>query len=162
MSARTTSSLSRARLAVTFTFIAHGLVFASWLPHIPALKNELGLSEGALGLILLAPPAGAITAMSFTGAACARFGTATVTRVTGVAYLLGLGVIGLGAGSAVTLAAALLVAGALVGAFDVAMNSQAASVERAMGKPIMGSFHIVEPCGGRWSRYRRGGRRVRR
>lgn len=135
------TGLSRARLAVTLAFIAHGMVFASWLPRIPALKNDLGLSDGALGLILLAPPAGAIAAMSLTGAACVRFGTATVTRVTAIGYTLGLTAIGLGAGSAPGLVAALLLAGALVGAFDVAMNSQAATVERAMAKPVMGSFH---------------------
>ncbi|MFD0557792.1 nitrate/nitrite transporter NarK [Stackebrandtia endophytica] len=137
----TGTGLSRARLAVTLAFIAHGMVFASWLPRIPALKNDLGLSDGALGLILLAPPAGAIAAMSVTGAACARFGTATVTRVTAIGYTLGLTAIGWGATSTPTLVAALLLAGALVGAFDVAMNSQAATVERAMSKPVMGSFH---------------------
>ncbi|GAA4915203.1 nitrate/nitrite transporter NarK [Stackebrandtia albiflava] len=135
--------LTRARVAVTVAFIAHGVVFASWLPHIPQIKDDLGLSEGGLGLILLAPPAGAIAAMSLTGAACARFGSAAVTRVTAVAYTLGLTFIGLGAGNAWTLAAALLLAGALVGAFDVAMNSQAATVERATAKPIMGSFHAA-------------------
>ncbi|HIW62778.1 MAG TPA: MFS transporter [Candidatus Stackebrandtia excrementipullorum] len=135
--------LSRARLAVTSAFIVNGLVFASWLPHIPVLKAELGLSDGELGLILLAPPSGAILAMTLTGAAAARFGSAVVAKVTGVAYMTGLAVIGLGTGSAATLAASLLVAGALVGAFDVAMNAQGATVERAAGKPIMGSFHAA-------------------
>ena len=119
--------LSRARLAVTSAFIVNGLVFASWLPHIPVLKAELGLSDGELGLILLAPPSGAILAMTLTGAAAARFGSAVVAKVTGVAYMTGLAVIGLGTGSAATLAASLLVAGALVGAFHAAWSLAAAA-----------------------------------
>ncbi|HZE42077.1 MAG TPA: MFS transporter [Stackebrandtia sp.] len=134
---------SRARLAVTVAFMAHGLVFSSWLPHIPSIKRDLGLSDGQLGLLLLGPPAGAMIAMSLTGAACARWGSARVTRVTLVAYALGTCALGAGAaaGSPWWLAIALLWAGALVGAYDVAMNAQAATVERALGRPVMGSFH---------------------
>ncbi|ADD40757.1 major facilitator superfamily MFS_1 [Stackebrandtia nassauensis DSM 44728] len=130
-------------MAVTAAFIVHGLVFSSWLPHIPAIKDDLRLSEGTLGLVLLAPPLGAIVAMSLTGAACARWGSAAVTRVTLVVYALGITAIGVGAGTTWGLSLALLWAGALVGSFDVAMNAQGATVEKAMGKSIMGSFHAA-------------------
>src|SRR5690606_1841965 len=58
-------------------------------------------------------------------------------------YALSITVIGLGAESVWGLAAALLWAGAVVGAFDVAMNAQGATVEKAMGKTVMGSFHAA-------------------
>ncbi|CAM3285996.1 MFS transporter [Stackebrandtia soli] len=134
---------SRARLAVSVAFAVHGVVSASWLPHIPQIKAALDLSEGQLGLVLLAPPAGAILAMPLTGALCARFGSAAVTKVTMPLYAAGFTAVGAGVGAPWTLAAALLLAGALIGSFDVAMNAQAATVERAAGTPIMGSFHAV-------------------
>lgn len=130
-------------MAVTAAFIVHGLVFSSWLPYIPVIKSDLGLSEGGLGLVLLAPPLGAIVAMSLTGAACARWGSAAATRLTLVGYALGVTAIGYGAGTVWGLSLALLWAGALVGSFDVAMNAQGATVEKAMGKSIMGSFHAA-------------------
>lgn len=135
--------LSRARVAVTAVFVAHGLVFTSWLPHIPLVKNDLGLSDGGLGLVLLAPPAGALIALTFTGAACARWGSAAVTRVTLAGYCAGVVVIGIGDGAVLGLALALALAGGVVGSLDVAMNAQAAAVERAMGKSVMGSFHAA-------------------
>ncbi|MGH8879655.1 MAG: MFS transporter, partial [Stackebrandtia sp.] len=139
----TPARLTRARMAVTAAFIVHGLVFSSWLPYIPLIKDDLGLSEGGLGLVLLAPPAGAIAAMSVTGAACARWGSSPVTRVSMVAYGLSMCAIGFGAPTVWGLALALLWAGILVGSFDVSMNAQAATVEKAMGKPVMGSFHAA-------------------
>jgi len=133
--------ITRARIGVVAAFITHGLLYTSWTSRIPEIKADLGLSEGGLGLLLLAPPAGAIMAMPFTGALCARFGTKQVSRTLMAAYCLLLVAVGAGAGSVWTLGPALVLAGALVGAFDVAMNAQGATVEQTAGKPMMGSFH---------------------
>ena len=43
----------RARTAVTVMFLLNGTVFASWVPHIPAVKMRLGLNDGQLGLLRL-------------------------------------------------------------------------------------------------------------
>lgn len=134
-------SIVRARVAVVACFLTHGLLYTSWLSRIPEIKADLGLSEGGLGLLLLAPPAGAIAAMPFTGTACARFGTKRTARTLLAAYCLLLSLIGFADGSVWTLGAALVLAGAVVGAFDVAMNAQGATVEQTAGKPMMGGFH---------------------
>jgi hypothetical protein len=39
----------RARLAVGTIFFVNGLLLASWLPHIPAVKARLVLSDAELG-----------------------------------------------------------------------------------------------------------------
>ncbi len=43
------SNLRRAKLGVTAAFVAHAVVFSSWAAHIPHVKEELGLSDAALG-----------------------------------------------------------------------------------------------------------------
>ena len=133
--------VTRARIGVIAAFIAHGVLYTSWTSRIPEVKAALDLSDGGLGLLLLAPPAGAIAAMPFAGAMCAKHGTKRVTRTLLVAYCLLLVLIGAGAGAVWSLALALVLAGALVGAFDVAMNAQGATVEQTAGKPMMGGFH---------------------
>lgn len=41
-------SIDRAQICVTAVFAAHALVFSSWVAHIPHVKSELRLSDGAL------------------------------------------------------------------------------------------------------------------
>ncbi|MGH7950010.1 MAG: hypothetical protein ACREQF_12345, partial [Candidatus Binataceae bacterium] len=43
-----------ARPAVSVLFFANGFILASWVPYIPSVKAALGLSDGALGTLLLA------------------------------------------------------------------------------------------------------------
>ncbi len=53
--------------AVTAVFFVHGLLFASWVAHIPQVKTELGIGLGMLGIVLLGAPIGSILAMSGAG-----------------------------------------------------------------------------------------------
>src|SRR6266542_456173 len=47
----------QARLAVAVAFFVSGAGFANWAARIPAVKDQLGLSTGALGIALLGLPA---------------------------------------------------------------------------------------------------------
>lgn len=44
----------RERVAVTVVFFVNGALFGSLFARLPAIKADLGLGDGALGLILLA------------------------------------------------------------------------------------------------------------
>jgi len=44
---------ARARRSVGTIFFLNGAVLASWIPHIPVVKQQHGMSEGTLGLVLL-------------------------------------------------------------------------------------------------------------
>ena len=48
----------RSRSAVSTIFFINGVVLASWVPHIPAVKAAHGLSDGQLGIVRLARPSG--------------------------------------------------------------------------------------------------------
>lgn len=139
-------ALRRARAAVTATFVAHGTLIGAWAPRIPEIKSHLGLSAGALGVALLAPALGTVLAARTVGTRCAQHGSAAVTRVTAVVYCLLAAVPALAPNLAV-LWLALLVWGAAMGAFDVAMNSQGVTVETAYRRPVLSGFHAAWSIG---------------
>jgi MFS family permease len=76
-----------------------------------------------------------------------RFGSARVTTWSsfGLCAVLPLPAL---AGGPVSLAAVLLLYGALAGAMDVSMNTQAVDVERAYRRPVMVAFHALFSFGG--------------
>src|ERR1051325_3200919 len=51
-------SLSLARCALSTIFFLNGVVLASWVPHIPAVKARHAVTDGQLGLILLSMAVG--------------------------------------------------------------------------------------------------------
>lgn len=134
------SHARRARLAVSLLFLGHGALVGSWAPHIPLLKQSLGLGPAALGWILLAMAGGAVAAMPLAGVAINRFGSATVARACAAAMAASFVAPPL-AGSSAALAAGLFAFGAALGALDVAMNAHGVAVEDRIRRPVMSAFH---------------------
>lgn len=127
-------------------FAANGVVMGSWVPRIPEVKSEFGLSPGVLGIVLLAPAIGALLAMPFAGGWASRSGSARATRWAAVVFFGVSSMIGL-AFDAWTLFAVLLVWGASMGVLDVVMNAQAVTVERTYGRSLMSGFHATFSLG---------------
>jgi MFS family permease len=128
-------------------FVVLGVANGVWLARIPAVKQELHLSDGALGLALLAAPAGLVVAAPIASRLAHRAGSRRLTLVAGLLVILGLLALGL-ASSRTALMAALFAFGLSSGLLDVGMNSQAVLVERAVGRPMMTSFHACFSIGG--------------
>ena len=140
-------ALRLARLAVAAVFFLDGLGFANWVVRIPAVQERLGLGEGALGLALLGVAVGALVAMPLAGRLVGVRGSRPVTRVAALAFAATLALPAL-APTLTLLTLALVLLGAANGALGVAMNAQAAAVERAYGRPIMAGFHALFSLGG--------------
>lgn len=138
------TQLRRAKFGVTATFIAHAVVFSSWAAHIPRVKAELGLSDAALGTALFGAPLGSIAATILSHWALPRWGSHRLIPVTVAGYAAAGITVGL-AGSGAWLFLALALWGFFQGGLDVAMNTQAGTVERLARAPIMARFH------GMWS-----------
>jgi MFS family permease len=134
-------------MAIVAYFAVLGLAGGVWLARIPAVKQNLHLSDGMLGVALLASPVGLVLAAAFADRLIGKFGSARLTVVAGVAFPLVPIAMGL-AGSLPGLMAALLAYGMIGGAMDVAMNSQAVRVERAYRRPLISSFHAAFSVGG--------------
>jgi len=136
-----------ARWAVSSIFFLTGMGTANWAVRIPALQERLSLTPAQLGFALLGVSAGAIAAMPLAGRLVARYGSRPVTRVGALAFALALALPAL-ARSLPLLVAALAVLGLANGLLDVAMNAQAAAVQRHYRQPIMSRVHALYSFGG--------------
>ncbi|HWQ15786.1 MAG TPA: MFS transporter [Roseiflexaceae bacterium] len=136
-----------ARVGVAAIFCLNGLALANWIARIPDAKARLSLSDGTLGFVLLFAAIGALIGQPTTGWLIGRFGSRRVTITLGLVFALTVALLGM-ASTVPQLMAALLVMGIFNGGLDVAMNAQAAQVEKAYGQPIMASFHGIWSVGG--------------
>lgn len=139
--------LTRSRFSVSAVFFLNGFVFASWVPHIPGVMERQGLSASQLGLVLLGMAVGALCALPLAGAVVNRFGSRPVTILCAIGYCLTLPGPVL-APTALLTTGALFVFGVLNATLDVAMNAQAAELERRYARAIMSSFHGWWSVGG--------------
>ena len=135
--------LERARVAVALVFALNGLVFASWVSRLPAVRSALDLSTSSLGLLLLCLSVGSLVGLPTSGPLVARFGPArTVLGGAGtVAVGLLLVAVGVGTGQVPLTGLGLALTGLGVGTWDVAMNVEGADVERRLGRALMPRFH---------------------
>lgn len=136
-------ALLTARNAVALSFALNGLVFASLVSRLPDLRERLELSNGGLGTLLLAISCGSLLALPSTGRVIERIGAGATVRAGVLADTVGLSTAAVGAvlGSVPLAALGLFVHGVGIGVWDVAMNVDAAEVERRMRRTVMPRFH---------------------
>ncbi len=144
---RARSPWQRARWGVSASFFVAGAALASWVAYIPLVQRRLGLSDGDLGSALFGLAAGALTAVLVVGTLIERFGSRRVVGFSGTLLCLVLP-IPIFAPTVWTVAGALFLFGAAFGSLDVAMNSQAANVQRTASMPLMSGFHGLFSVGG--------------
>jgi MFS family permease len=128
-------------------FFINGMVLASWVPHIPAVKARHALSDGQLGLVLLAMAVGSVLALPLAGGLITRFGSRLLTSVAALGFCLALP-LPLMSPNVGVLALSLMLLGACNGILDVSMNAQAVEVERHYQRAMMSSFHGLFSLGG--------------
>jgi MFS family permease len=130
-----------ARPAVTTVFFVNGAVFSSWYARLPAIKEQLDIGPGAVGLALLGAPLGLLVAQPLVGALVSRRGSRPL--VAAAPLLLAPVVLPALAVDTVTLFAAVTVVGAANGALDIAMNAQGLTVERSLRRRLFSSLHAA-------------------
>lgn len=133
--------------AIGLVFATDSLLFGSWVAHIPYVKQTLHLSDGQLGLMLLALPAGLLTMNPFTGRIVARLGEARTCFWSAVALCLCI-CLPINAPNVFVLGFGLYVVGLCNALLNVAMNTCATNVERTSGISIMSACHGMWSLGG--------------
>ncbi len=138
-------SPSRVRAAIRGTyvaFIASGFAFASWASRIPQVRDRLHLEPSDLGLVLLAIALGSVLALPLSGPVISRRGSRWTVTAMALLHAAGLAIAAAGyLGGVLPVVVGLFLFGFGIGAWDVAMNVQAALVERHLGRSIMPRFH---------------------
>ena len=133
-----------ARTSVYAIFAVNGLLLSTLLARVPAIREDLDLTPQQLGLTLLAASVGSVLALPTAGWLVQRLGVRPVVLGAAVVGAAGVAAAGL-APDRLLLMLALFAWGFSNGAWDVAMNVEAADVERRLVTTIMPRFH------GAWS-----------
>ncbi len=129
-----------AAIAIFLVFFFESSVLGQWIPRIPDIKFELGLTDGTLGLALLALPLGTLLGFAVVGKIIENHGLRTCCRWFLPIWAL------LFIGPALAqnfwqLVLALFISGIIVGMIETAMNTEAARIERSSGSRLMSRCH---------------------
>src|SRR6478735_2023267 len=84
------------RTAIFTIFFVTGLGFASWASRLPAVKNDLGITDLQIGVLLFVSGAASIVGLSLANVIVVRWGARRGMVATVIAFSLGLVVVGLG------------------------------------------------------------------
>ncbi|MEI2713692.1 MAG: MFS transporter [Nocardioides sp.] len=143
-------SATAARNATALAFFLNGFAFASWVSRIPQVREDLSLSNGELGTLLLALALGSLLALPTTGALISRFGTARVVVAGAVAVTIAMMLLATGGSlltSVVVTSLGAFLYGAGTASWDVAMNVEGVAVEQELDRAIMPRFHAAFSLG---------------
>jgi len=142
------ATLRRATRGVYLVFIGAGLAFASWAARIPQVREELGLTPAALGLVLLSIAVGSLIALPSAGLVVHALGAARTVLLMSAVCATGIALAGAGVLVGVApVVVGLVLMGFGIGAWDVAMNVEAAAVEQQIKRSVMSRFHAAFSVG---------------
>jgi fucose permease len=140
--------IQRATRSVYAVFILAGVVISSVLSRVPQIRDLLHLKPGPLGLLLLMTAIGSLLSLPSSGLVVHRFGAARTVTIMSMVSMSGVSIAAIGTEvSAVMVGVGLLFFGFGAGAWDVAMNVEAAAVEQELGRAIMSRFHAAFSIG---------------
>lgn len=138
--------ISRARLAVTITFLINGFCAGAFVARIPDFKKILDVSNGTLGASLLCVSIGVFLALRPAGRNSARFGSQPVIFVATIALAFSLPLVG-ALFSLQWLWFSFFIFGFCMATQDVAMNAHAVLLEQRAGRRLMSVFHAMFSVG---------------
>jgi len=141
---QTKKQANRVRLAISLFFFSHGLILSSWASRIPTIKTQLGISEAALGTLLLLMPIGQISTMPLAAKLVNRYGSKSAITYGFLLYPTILLLIGFSS-TYLQLAVGLFFFGVAGNLCNISINTQGVELELTQNKPMMSSFH------GAWS-----------
>lgn len=104
------------------------------------------MSDGRLGLALLATPAGSVAVAPVVGAIVDRIGSRVLTLLGGIATPV-LPILFTLASDLLRLMVAMFVFGVAAGLLDVSMNAQVVQLQQAAGRQLITSFHACYSFG---------------
>lgn len=139
----TPARVKQARLGVFAIFAIMGMTMSTFLSRVPTIRDLLDVSASGLANLIIFGAFGALAGLMVTGWAAARFGTRVLLLWSSFGALIGMTAEAVGAveGSKLLFAAGYFVVSFSFAFTNVAMNAEAAEVERHMGRPVMSQFH---------------------
>ncbi|WP_123291853.1 MFS transporter [Curtobacterium sp. PhB78] len=137
----------RGALFATSTMTGFGI--ATWVTRTPAIRDELGASIEAMGLVLLGLSIGSMIGILGAGALVRRLGTRPLILLGGALPVVGMVLVALLAPAQVPAGvwAGLFLIGFGSGVAEIGLNVEAAAVERRIGHPVVPVLHACFSLG---------------
>ncbi|HUG49675.1 MAG TPA: MFS transporter, partial [Terrimesophilobacter sp.] len=138
------------RNAVYVIFGLAGVGLSSWVSRVPAVRDYLGASSSEMGLLLLGLSAGSVLGFILSSRVVSTLGAKESIFVCLCVAAGGLTIVGVSSAvlrnySVVFLGLAIFAVGSCI--CNVAINVEAAAIERALGRAIMPIFHAIYSIG---------------
>ena len=135
----------RAFLGVFFFF--SGVVFSSWASRIPTIKDQFGLNDAELGTILLFMPISSLVGLPVSGWLVSRYDSRVPLTAGFTVMSLALILVGF-SHSTFVLIPAICVFSFSMRIFNIAVNTQAITLQKQFERKINGAFHGLWSTGG--------------
>lgn len=141
--------IGRHRAALFATSTMTGFGIASWITRTPAVRDELGASIEAMGIVLLGLSIGSMIGILGAGVLVRRLGTRPLIVLGGMLPVVGMLLVALLAPAqlAVGVWAGLFLIGFGSGVAEIGLNVEAAAVERQLSRPVVPVLHACFSLG---------------
>ena len=141
-SAPTSDSPRKSRIATAVFFFVSGFGFSSWASRIPTIQQNLHLSEGKLGAVLFALPAGLMCTLPVTGYLLRRFSSRYIMFTGAVLFNIMLCLVGF-TRETWQLVLVLFFFGSSRNLFNISANAQSIGVQKLYDRSIIATFHGI-------------------
>lgn len=138
---------TRQRVFLSIFFFLSGVCFSSWASRIPTIKSSFGLNDAELGTILLAMPISSLLGLPLSGFLVSKYDSRWPLSASFIALTLSLTAIGFSDNETLLILSICAFAFSLR-ILNIAMNTQAITLQKLFDKKINGSFHGLWSTGG--------------
>ncbi|MCG8322318.1 MAG: MFS transporter, partial [Cytophagales bacterium] len=130
----------RALQSVALQFFANGMVYGTFVPRLPEIRDRVDISVGVLGVVLMVGSVAGLLGSLIAGRVVARIGTKRVMIVGAVLSIGALPIVGWATAPVVLIGGLALVLFFDV-FIDVAMNIQGSTLSARRDTPVMNRLH---------------------
>lgn len=141
------NSKKHTRISIAIFFFFSGICFSSWASRIPNIKDFFQLNEAELGNLLLVMPIASVVGLPLSGWIISKFNSRGPLMISFVIYSLSL--IGIGYSTKLWMLVMSLTGFSLsLRMINIAMNTQAVTLQKNYTKKINSAFHGFWSLGG--------------
>jgi MFS family permease len=137
----------RQRLFLNIFFFLSGICFATWTSRIPTIKGFFNYNDAELGTVLLFMPIGSLAGLPLSGWLVSKFDSRQPMTVGLI--LLAIAMIGIGwAPTTLLLIVSVTIFSFAMRIMNIALNTQAITLQKQFTRKINGMFHGLWSTGG--------------
>lgn len=135
------------RITIGIYFFFSGVCFSTWASRIPNVKDFFSFNEAQLGNLLMVMPIASVFGLPFSGWLVSKFNSRNPLLISFVIYSVSL--VGIGFSENLwSLVASLAGFSFSLRIINIAMNTQAVTLQKQFTKKINGAFHGFWSLGG--------------